>query len=40
MKINTIKLTDGEINFSFSIKPKEVQEENIVKINGRKKHLM
>lgn len=37
MKINTIKLTDGEINFSFSIKPKEIQEEHIVKINGRKK---
>ena len=37
MKLNTIKLTDGEINFSFSVKPKEIEEEQIVRINGRKK---
>ncbi len=37
MKINTIKLTDGEISFSFSVKPKEVDEEHLVRVNGKTK---
>ena len=37
MKINTNKLTDGEISFSFSVKPKEVDEEHLVRVNGKTK---
>lgn len=37
MKINTLKLTNGEINFSFNIKPKEVEEEHLVRCAGKKK---
>jgi len=37
MKINTLKLTGGELNFSFNIKPKEVTEEYLAKCPGKTK---
>lgn len=37
MKINTLKLTGGELNFSFNIKPKEITEECLIKCPGKTK---
>ncbi len=37
MKINTLKLTGGELNFSFNIKPKEITEEYLIKCPGKTK---
>jgi ATP-dependent Lon protease len=37
MKINTLKLTGGELNFSFNIKPKEITEEILTKCPGKTK---
>jgi len=38
MKVNTLKLTDGQIKFSFDIKPREVEEEHkLVRVNGKKR---
>lgn len=37
MKINTMRLTDGEINFSFNIKPKEIDHEELVVCSGKKR---
>lgn len=37
MKINTLKLTDGELSFSFNFKPKEITEEYLAKCPGKNK---
>jgi len=40
MKINTLRLTNGEIKFSFSVNPREVEEERLVKVAGKKRIKM
>lgn len=40
MKINTLRLTNGEIKFSFSVSPREVEEERLVKLAGKKRIKM
>lgn len=37
MKVNTMRLTDGEINFSFNIKPKEIEQEELMVCSGKKR---
>ena len=40
LKINTLRLTNGEIKFSFSVNPREVDEERLVKVAGKKRIKM